>query len=105
MNESSRRQFLYYAALCTGGATVLRYMPDRLIAAPTYTTMRQGAATQADPLAAMRAQTGAMPIETTKLADRLVMLSGPGGNVVVLHGPDGKVVVDSFMLPAWPRLK
>jgi len=46
-----------------------------------------------------------MTIETTKLADRLVMLSGPGGNVVVLHGPDGKLVVDSFLQPAWPRLK
>ena len=33
------------------------------------------------------------------------MLSGPGGNVVVLHGPDGKFVVDSFVQPAWPRLK
>ena len=33
------------------------------------------------------------------------MLSGPGGNVVVLHGPDGKIVVDSFVQPAWPKLK
>jgi len=105
MNESSRRQFLYYAGLCAGGATVLRYAPAGLIATPTYAKMLQAAAVQADPLAAMRAQKGAVPIETTKLGDRLVMLSGPGGNVVVLHGPDGKVVVDSFLLPAWPRLK
>ena len=53
---------------------------------------------------ARRAQLGAAPIETTKLAERLVMLSGPGGNVVVSHG-DFKVVVDGFVLPAWPRLK
>ena len=105
MHDSSRRQFLYYAGLCAGGATVLRYAPAGLIGTRTYATMLQAAATQADPLAAMRAQMGGTPIETTKLADRLVMLSGPGGNVVVLHGPDGKVVVDSFLLPAWPRLK
>ena len=52
----------------------------------------------------MRAQLGATPIETLKLADRLVMLSGPGGNVVVCHG-EFKVVVDGFVTPAWPRLK
>ena len=53
----------------------------------------------------MRAQTGSLAITTTKLDERLLMLSGPGGNVVVLHGPDGKLVVDSFLQPAWPRLK
>jgi hypothetical protein len=104
MNDSSRRQFLYYAGLCAGGATVWRYAPAGLIATQTYAKTLQAAVTQADPLAAMRAQKGATPIETTKLSDRLVMLSGPGGNVVVLHGPDGKVVVDSFLLPAWQRL-
>ena len=53
----------------------------------------------------MRAQMGAAPITTTKLTDRLLLLSGPGGNVVVLHGTDGKLVVDSFVQPAWPQLK
>jgi glyoxylase-like metal-dependent hydrolase (beta-lactamase superfamily II) len=24
---------------------------------------------------------------------------------VVLNGPDGKIVVDTFLLPAWPKLK
>jgi Flavodoxin-like fold len=33
------------------------------------------------------------------------MLSGPGGSVVVLNGLDGKFVVDTFVAPAWPRLK
>ena len=33
------------------------------------------------------------------------MLSGPGGNVVVLNGADGKVIVDTFVQPAWPKLK
>ncbi len=67
--------------------------------------MLQAATPQADPVAAIRAQMGGAPIETTRLGDRLVMLSGPGGNVIVLHGVDGKVVVDSFVQPAWPRLK
>ena len=26
-------------------------------------------------------------------------------NVVVLNGPDGKIVVDTFLMPAWPKLK
>jgi glyoxylase-like metal-dependent hydrolase (beta-lactamase superfamily II) len=33
------------------------------------------------------------------------MLSGPGGSVVILNGPDGKFVVDTFVAPAWPKLK
>lgn len=52
-----------------------------------------------------RAQIGGMAIETLKLTDRLKMLSGPGGNVIVFHGPDGKVVVDGFVKTAWPKLK
>jgi len=54
---------------------------------------------------AMRNQLGATPIQATKLSDKLTLLSGPGGNVVVLHGPKGKVVVDGFVKPAWPKLK
>src|SRR4030081_1965900 len=33
------------------------------------------------------------------------MVRGSGGSVVVLNGPDGKFVVDTFVAPAWPRLK
>jgi glyoxylase-like metal-dependent hydrolase (beta-lactamase superfamily II) len=88
---ASRRSFLRSASVVTGGAMLLRYAPAGLLA-------------QANTPDAMRAQTGALPIETTKLADRLIMLSGPGGNVVVLHG-DVKIVVDGFVQPAWPRLK
>ena len=58
-----------------------------------------------DALAQMRATLGATPIETIKLTDSLVMLSGPGGNVAVLYDPDGKVVVDSFVQTAWEKLK
>ena len=64
---------------------------------------QQGA--PADPVAAFRAQMAANPIQPQKLAENLTMLSGPGGNVVVLNGADGKVVVDTFVSPAWPKLK
>jgi len=60
---------------------------------------------QPDPLAAFRAQFGALPIKTLPLRDNLTMLSGPGGNVVVLHGSDGLIVVDTFVAPAWPKLE
>jgi glyoxylase-like metal-dependent hydrolase (beta-lactamase superfamily II) len=86
----SRRAFLQGAGALTGGALLWRYAP--LVLA------------QANPLDARRAQMAARPIETTKLSERLVMLSGPGGNVVVSHG-DFKVVVDGFVQPAWPQLK
>ena len=45
-----------------------------------------------------------VPIEVLKLTDRLTMLSGPGGNVVVLPGSDGKVVVDTFVQSVWQKL-
>ena len=57
-----------------------------------------------DPLAAFRAQIGAIPIKSQPLADNLTLLSGPGGNIVALHGADGLVVVDTFVAPAWPKL-
>jgi cyclase len=63
------------------------------------------AAGQQDPLAAFRAQLGAIPIQAQPLAENLTLLSGPGGNVVVLRGPDGMVVVDTFVAPAWPRFQ
>jgi len=58
-----------------------------------------------DPLAAFRAQIGAVPIQARQLGENLTLLSGPGGNVVVLHGSDGLVVVDTFVAPAWPKLE
>jgi cyclase len=103
MLESSRRVFLRHAATLAGGALVARQVPRLYASSPSR--MQAAAQTPADPLAAMRAQMGAAPITTTKLADRLLMLSGPGGNVVVLHGSEGTLVVDSFVQPAWPQLK
>jgi glyoxylase-like metal-dependent hydrolase (beta-lactamase superfamily II) len=91
---SSRRTFLHEAGLLSGGVFLVRHASGGLLEA-----------FQGNSADAMRTQIGAAPIETTKLADRLTMFSGPGGNVVVLSGPAGKIVVDGFVKPAWPRLK
>jgi glyoxylase-like metal-dependent hydrolase (beta-lactamase superfamily II) len=91
--QNSRRSFLRAAGVLAGGAMASRYVPGGILDA------------QATTPDAMRTQLGATPIQATKLGDRLTMLSGPGGNVVVLHGAQGKVVVDGFVKPAWPKLK
>src|SRR4029079_10717649 len=101
--ERPRREFLRYAALIAGGAAVVRNLPA--LCARSSAGGMQAAVAPADAIAALRARMGSVPITTTRLSDRLLMLSGPGGNVVVLHGFEGKLVVDSFMQPAWPQLK
>jgi cyclase len=102
----SRRRLLQGSVLA-GSALFAKAFPGVLSARAATAALaraaQQGAAT--DPLAAMRAQMGAIPMEAVKLADNLTLLMGPGGNVVVLHGTDGKVVVDSFVQPAWTKLK
>jgi glyoxylase-like metal-dependent hydrolase (beta-lactamase superfamily II) len=103
MIERPRREFLRYAALIAGGAAVVRNLPA--LGARSFADGMQAAVAPADAIAALRARMGSVPITTTRLSDRLLMLSGPGGNVVVLHGFEGKLVVDSFMQPAWPQLK
>lgn len=80
--------------MLSGTALLLRHAPAGVLHA-----------FQANSPDGMRNQMGAAPIETLKLTERLAMLSGPGGNVIVFHGPDGKVVVDGFVKPAWPKLK
>src|SRR5260370_34896090 len=94
--QTSRREMLRGSAALAGSAFLLRR------SAVGYA--RQ-APSPADLLASMRAKFNAAPLETQKLADDVTMLSGPGGSVVVLNGPDGKIVVDSFVAPAWPRLR
>ncbi len=103
-SKLTRREMLRRTGGIAGGALVAGLLPGALLGrVPAYA--QQGGAAPADPLAATRAQMGATPLETVKLADNLTMLSGPGGNVVVLNGPDGKVVVDSFVQTAWTKLK
>ncbi len=94
--QTSRREMLLTSATLAGSAFLLR-------ASPAGDARQTPSA--ADLLASMRAKFNAAPLETQRLAKDVTMLSGPGGSVVVLNGPDGKFVVDSFVAPAWPRLK
>jgi cyclase len=86
--QTSRREMLRDSAALAGSVFL----------APA-TLLRVGYAQQApsaaDLVASMRARFNAAPIQTQKLADNLPMLFGPGG----------KFVVDTFVAPAWPRLK
>ena len=91
--SGTRREWLHTMAALSAGAVADALIPRWVLAQ------------QPDRLAAFRAQVGAAPITTQRLAENLTMLSGPGGNVVVLSGTDGLVVVDTFAAPAWPRLE
>jgi glyoxylase-like metal-dependent hydrolase (beta-lactamase superfamily II) len=91
----ARRQVLRGGALFAGGAFLL----------PDWPAWAFQTAPIQDQLTIRRTQLAASPIERVTLTDTLTMLSGPGGNVVVLNGRDGKVVVDSFVQPAWGKLK
>ena len=95
----TRRAILRGATTLAGGVVASRFFPGL----PAFAW--QAGTAQADPAAAIRAQMGAVPIQTSKLADNLSLLSGPGGNVVVLSGGDGKILVDTFLSPAWTHLK
>jgi glyoxylase-like metal-dependent hydrolase (beta-lactamase superfamily II) len=88
-----------------GSALLAQLVPASLLNAGVPALCQQAATPPTDSLGAMRAQMGTVPIHSQPLADNLTLLSGPGGNVVVLNGPDGKIVVDTFLLPAWPKLK
>ena len=92
----TRRQMLARTTAVTGGV---------LLARPWHVMEGWWAQAPPDALAQRRAASAKVPISTTRLADNLVMLSGPGGNVAVLSGPDGLVAVDTFVQPAWPAFK
>jgi cyclase len=96
----TRRELLKGGFAIAGSALIAPAIPA-WIARPFAATLQQAA----DPVAQMRAQMGAIPIVTATLTDRLTMLSGPGGNVLVLYGPDGKILVDTFIQTAWSGLK
>ena len=108
---AGRREMLRNAAGLAGGAFLAHVfpralyggVPGRLRGGAVYGG--QAAASGADAVAAARAQMGATPIRAQTLTENLTLLSGPGGNVVVLNGTDGKIVVDTFLAPAWPKLK
>jgi len=103
--QSTRREMLRNSAAFAGTTLLTQLFPASLLSAGFPDPRQQAATASTDHLAAMRAQMGSAPIQSQPLADNLTLLSGPGGNVVVLNGPDGKIVVDTFLMPAWPKLK
>jgi cyclase len=105
--QTTRRRFLLTTsgALWVAGGLLPQIGCGGAEAPPASAPATVPAAPPPDPLEQMRANVGAAPIETVKLSENLVMLSGPGGNVVVLTGPDGTVIVDTFVQPAWTKLK
>jgi cyclase len=102
--QTSRREMLRYSVTLAGSALLAHLFSARLLRADTAAYAQQ-APSAADLLAYMRAWFNTFPMETQKLADNVTMFDGPGGAVTVLNGPDGKFVGDSFVAPAWPRLK
>src|SRR3984893_12366550 len=112
VKQSTRREMLRGCTTFAGGALLAQLFPRALYAAVpgalrggAAAYLQQGAAPAADPIAAVHARIGSLPIQTQKLGENLSLLSGRGGNVVVLNGADGKIVVDTFLSPAWPKLK
>jgi glyoxylase-like metal-dependent hydrolase (beta-lactamase superfamily II) len=100
--QTSRRDILRGSVTLAGSAFVAHLLPATLLRASAAGYAQQA---PSDSLAAERDWFNAFPLETQRLGEDLTMLSGPGGSVVVLNGPDGKFVVDTFVAPAWPRLK
>ena len=100
--QTTRRDMLRASATLAGSAFLTQLFPGSLLRAAIPSFSPQ---TPAERATAFRAQMGAAPIQSQKLADNLTLLSGPGGNVVVLTGPDGKFIVDNFVAPAWSNLK
>ena len=102
--QGSRREMLRGSITLAGGGLLAPLFSSTSLCAFASSNV-QPAPSAADLLASMRAKFNAAPLQSQKLADDVTMLSGPGGSVVVLNGPDGKFVVDTFVAPAWPRLK
>src|SRR5580693_363329 len=102
--QISRREMLRGSATLAGSAFLTYFFSGEL---PRASAAARGQQTPspADLLANMRAKFNSAPLKTQRLGEDVTMFSGPGGSVVVLNGPDGKFVVDTFVAPAWPRLK
>src|ERR1700678_4093186 len=102
--QTSRRDILRGSVTLAGSAFLAHLFPATLLHASAAGYAPQSPS-PVDLLASMRAKFNAVPMETQKLADNVTMFDAPGGAVAVLNGPDGKFVVDTFVAPAWPRLK
>ena len=102
--QISRRDMLRGSVKLAGSALLAHLFPATLLHG-SAAGGAQRSPSPAELLASMRAKFNAVPMETQKLADNVTMFDGPGGAVSVLNGPDGKFVVDTFVAPAWPKLK
>src|SRR3984957_19216286 len=102
--RTSRRGVLRGSVTLAGSALLANFFPATLLHA-SVAGYGQQTPSAADLLASMRAKFNAAPLKTQRLGEDVTMLSGPGGSVIVLNGPDGKFLVDTFVAPAWPRLK
>ena len=102
--QTSRREMLRGSATLASSAFLAHLLPAPLLRA-SAAGYPHPAPSVGELLASMRAKFNAVPMETQKLAGNITMFDGPGGAVTVLNGPDGKFVVDTFVAPAWPRLK
>jgi cyclase len=102
--QTSRREMLRGSAALAGSAFLAQLIPALSLRASAMSNGQQ-TPSAAELLASMRAKFNAAPLKTQRLGEDVTMFSGPGGGVVVLNGPDGKFVVDTFVAPAWPRLK
>jgi cyclase len=102
--QTSRREILRGSVTLAGSALLTHFFPATLLRASEVGYGRQ-TTSLADLLANMRTKFNAAPLKTQRLGEDVTMFSGLGGSVVVLNGPDGKFVVDTFVAPAWPRLK
>ena len=88
-----------------GSALLAQLFPASLLSAGVPDLRQQASTAPTDSSGGDAGADGCAPIQSQPLAENLTLLSGPGGNVVVLNGPDGKIVVDTFLMPAWPKLK
>jgi cyclase len=102
---TSRREILKTGGLIAGASMLAGFIPNDLFAGKQNTNSPQTSGNPPDQLAQMRAQMGAVPLQTLKLRDNIYMLYGPGGNMVALTGPDGKVLVDSSFSTVSAKLK
>jgi cyclase len=102
--RTSRREMLRGSATLAGSVFLAPLFPATSLRASALSSPQQMPSPEAL-LASMRAKFNAAPLKTQRLGEDVTMFSGPGGSVVVLNGPDGKFVADTFVAPAWPRLK
>src|SRR3979409_2511123 len=94
----TRREILRATSALAGGALLAECLPWKTLAKAPATAWAQNAqapgSAPVDPVVKYRTGMATIPVQTTKLRDKMYLLSGPGGNIIVLDGADGKLMVD-----------